>query len=172
LIESGIKLKGQRIAVLGAGGAARAMTVELAAAGASHIKVINRDRKRGEALVDMLNSKTTANAEYIIWDKTFQIPKDTDILVNATSVGMYPDPNKPDVDYSTLNDNMIVCDGVHNPVQTPFLIEAAKRGCKTLDGFSMLINQGAVSFKLWTGYDAPIEVMKNALSRELILESD
>ena len=167
LIEAGVPLKGQRAVVLGAGGAARAMTVELAEEGVSHIMIVNRSRERGQALVDMLNSKTPANADYVAWDGPFSIPKDTNILVNATSVGMYPDPNKPDLDYSTLLDSMIVCDGVHNPVQTPFLIEAAKRGCRTLDGFSMLINQGAVSFKLWTGLDAPVEVMKNALAKEL-----
>ena len=167
LIEAGIPLKGQRVVVLGAGGAARAMTVELAGAGVSHIMIVNRGIERGKALADLLNGKTSTKAEYVLWDKTFPIPEETNIVVNATSIGMYPDPNKPDIDYSTLNDKMIVCDGVHNPVQTPFLIEAAKRGCKTLDGFSMLINQGAVSFKLWTGHEAPVDVMKNALAREL-----
>ena len=91
-------------------------------------------------------------------------------VVNATSIGMYPDPGKPDIDYASLLPDMTVCEGVHNPVKTPFLIEAAKRGCKTLDGFSMLINQGAISFKLWTGYDAPIDIMSNSLASEFNLE--
>jgi shikimate dehydrogenase len=166
LIDAKIQLKGQRVVVLGAGGAARAMTIELAGAGVSHITIVNRGKERGEALVDLLNRKTSVNAEYVPWNKTFSIPKETGVVVNATSIGMYPDPNKPDIDYSALPGSMVVCDGVHNPVQTPFLKEVAKKGCKTLDGFSMLINQGAISFKLWTGHDAPVDVMRNALARE------
>ena len=164
--ENAVQVKGQRIVVLGSGGAARAMTIELARDGASNITIVNRNRERGEALTDLLNKKTQAHAEFVLWDKPYQIPKETNIVVNATSVGMYPDPNKPDIDYSTLLDSMIVCDGVHNPPQTPFLIEAAKRGCKTLDGFSMLVNQGAISFKIWTGQDAPVDIMKKALEQE------
>ncbi len=167
LIDAGIPLAGQRVVILGAGGAARAMTVELAGAGVSHIQVVNRNAQRGQALVDMLNRKTAANAEYVPWDGAFAVPPGTNILVNATSVGMYPDPNKPNIDYATLHDGIIVCDGVHNPVQTPFLKAAAEKGCRTLDGFSMLINQGAVSFTLWTGCPAPVEVMRNALAQEL-----
>ena len=164
--ENSVQVKGQRIVVLGAGGAARAMTIELARDGASNIIIVNRNRERGEALVELLNNRTSTSAEFVLWDKEYQVPKETNVLVNATSVGMYPDPNKPDIDYSTLLDNMIVCDGVHNPPQTPFLIEAAKRGCKTLDGFSMLVNQGAISFKIWTGHDAPVDVMKKVLAEE------
>ena len=167
LAEAGVEFKGKKTVLLGAGGAARAMSVELAAAGVSDILVVNRGEERGKALADLLNGKTASNAEYVSWAGTFRVPDDTDIVVNATSIGMHPDSNKPDIDYSSLLDSMIVCDGVHNPVQTPFLKEAAKRGCRTLDGFSMLINQGAISFKLWTGLDAPVDVMKKALEREL-----
>lgn len=166
VIDAGIEPKGKRVVILGAGGAARAMTVELAKAGAARISIVNRNAARGVALADMLNAKTAAEAEYIPWEGAFAIPQDADIVVNATSVGMFPDPNKPDIDYSTLQERMIVCDGVHNPRRTPFLIEVAKRGCKTLEGFSMLINQGAIGFKLWTGLDAPVDVMTDALERE------
>ena len=166
LYENDVQMNGRRVVVFGAGGAARAMTVELARAGVGHITIVNRNRERGEALVELLNNKTQTSAKYVLWDKPFMLPEDTDIVVNATSVGMHPDPNKPDIDYSTLKDNMIVCDGVHNPVHTPFLVEAKRMGCKTLDGFSMLINQGAISFKLWTGHDAPVDVMRAALAKE------
>lgn len=169
LYENGVYLKGQWAVVLGAGGAARAMTVELASAGVGRITIVNRNREKGEALAELLNNKTPTSAEYTPWDNTYAVPSGANILVNATSVGMYPDPNKPNIDYSTLLPSMTICDGVHNPVQTPFLKETAKMGCKTLDGFSMLINQGAISFKLWTGLDAPIEVMRNALAKEFHL---
>ncbi|MCL1896017.1 MAG: shikimate dehydrogenase [Clostridiales bacterium] len=164
LTGNNIDIRGKRIAVLGAGGAARAMSIELAKAGASHIMIVNRGKDRGQALVDLLNGKTSANAELVPWDETFSVPDDTDILVNATSVGMFPDTNLPDIDFSTLLPNMIVSDAIiQNPVQTRFLEEAGKRGCKTINGVSMLINGGAVSFKLWTGLDAPIDTMKDAL---------
>ncbi len=166
LLEADVPLAGRNAIILGAGGAARAMTVELAKAGVSRITVVNRGEERGKALVELLNGKTTAKAEFVRWDKTFVVPQDVDVLVNATSIGMYPDPNRPDIDYASLRSDMTVCDGVHNPVITPFLREAAKSGCRTLDGFSMLVNQAAVSFKLWTGLDAPVEGMKVALARE------
>ena len=117
-------------------------------------------------MVDLLNNKTSSSAEFVLWEKAYPVPKETNIVVNATSVGMYPSPDKPNIDYSTLLDNMVICDAVHNPPQTPFLIEAAKKGCKTLDGFSMLVNQGAISFKIWTGQDAPVDVMSKALANE------
>jgi len=166
LYDNGVNMKGQRAVVLGAGGAARAMTVELAYAGISHITVVNRNMQRGTALVELLNDKTPTNAVYELWDKKYAIPEDTSIVVNATSIGMYPDPGKPNIDYTTILPNMTVCEGVHNPVHTPFLREAYKAGCKTLDGFSMLINQGAVSFKLWTDREAPIDIMRKALADE------
>ena len=166
VIEAGVELAGKRAVILGAGGAARAMTVELAKAGVKHITIVNRTEARGRALAALLNEKTPAEAEYVPWEGVYAIPQSADIVVNATSVGMYPDPNKPDIDYSTLQSRMVVCDGVHNPRQTPFLIEAAKSGCRTLEGFGMLVNQGAVGFKLWTGLDAPVEVMTQALERE------
>ena len=166
LYDNEIPMKGKRAVVLGAGGAARAMTVELAGAGVAHITVVNRSREKGEALTELLNTKTSTNAEYALWNGPFAIPGDIDIVVNATSIGMYPDPGKPNIDYMTLLSSMVVCEGVHNPVITPFLKEAVKNGCKTLDGFSMLVNQAAISFKLWTGHEAPVDVMRNALARE------
>jgi shikimate dehydrogenase len=108
LIENNVPIKGRRIVIFGAGGAARAMTVELAAAGAGFITVVNRTKARGQTLVDMLNDKTGVRAEYAAWEGPFSVPEETDIIINATSIGMDPDPNKLDIDYSTLLDRMIV----------------------------------------------------------------
>ncbi len=156
---------GKRVVVLGAGGAARAMTVELALAGATHITVVNRSAERGQVLVDLLNERTPAIAEFVIWKNTYPIPANTDVLANATSIGLFPNiDDKPDIDYNTITANMIVCDVIPNPPQTPFLKEAAKRGAKTLDGLGMLVYQGAIAFKMWTGLDAPVEVMHQALA--------
>lgn len=156
--------KGKRIVVLGAGGAARAITVELALAGTEHITIVNRSRQRGELLKDLLNEKTTTQAEFVVWDSTYSVPSDTQVLINATSIGLYPNVNdKPDIDYRSINEDMIVCDVIPNPPDTLFLKEARKRGAKALDGLGMLVYQGAIGFKMWTGIDAPIDVMRKAL---------
>jgi len=159
--------QGKNVVVLGAGGAARAITVELALAGANQITVVNRDKNRGETLVSLLNTKTRVKASFIPWDSTYAVPAGTDVLVNATSIGLYPDIHaRPNLDYDTILPTMIVCDVIPNPPHTIFLKEAEKRGAKTLDGLGMLVHQGTIGFKIWTGMEAPAEVMKNALKQE------
>jgi len=155
---------GKRVTVLGAGGAARAITVELALAGAKSIIIVNRTASRGQALVDLLEEKTSVKTTFHHWIDTFSIPEDTDILVNATSIGLYPEVDaRPDLDYATVSSNMIVNDVIPNPPRTPFLREAEKRGAKTLDGLGMLVYQGAIGFEMWTGMEAPVEAMHRAL---------
>ena len=157
---------GKRVTLLGAGGAARAITVELALAGAVEINVANRSAERGRVLVDLLNDKTPAKATFHPWQGPFAIPEGTDILVNATSIGLYPEVDaRPELDYDTISAGMIVCDVIPNPPQTPFLREAAGRGATVLDGLGMLVYQGAIGFKMWTGQDAPVEVMYQALAQ-------
>jgi len=166
--EGGIDPAGKRIALLGAGGAARAIAVELALAGAAHIIVVNRTEKRGAALVDIVNKHTKTKASLVPWKATYKVPSDVDVLVNATSIGFSPDVNaRPDLAFDTITENMIVCDVVPNPPQTPFLKEARKRGARTLDGQGMIVYQGAIGFKLWTGREAPVEVMKEALEKTM-----
>ena len=95
------------------------------------------------------------------------IPADTDILVNATCVGLHPNVNdKPDIDYSTILPQMVVCDVVFNPVDPVFLQEARKQGAKTVSGIGMLVQQGALAFTLWTGKEAPEQVMYDTLAKE------
>ncbi|MDF2613992.1 MAG: aroE [Clostridia bacterium] len=165
--DGGLEAKGKKVVIFGAGGAARAITVELALAGASHIIVINRNEERGLALVKLLNDKTPVKAEFAVWDHIFKVPEDADIVINSTSIGLYPNiDEKPEIDYSTLKNHMLVCDVIPNPPQTAFLNEAQKYGVKTIDGLGMLVNQGAIGFKIWTGKDAPVNVMKEALKKE------
>ncbi len=89
--DAGLDPAGKRVVFLGAGGAARAMAVELALAGAAHITIVNRTTARGESLVQLLNEKTPAQAEFVLWQGDYSIPPETDILVNATSIGLFPD---------------------------------------------------------------------------------
>jgi len=164
--DARLEPSGKRTVVLGAGGAARAITVELALAGVSHLTIVNRSTSRGETLVKLLQDRTPADATFVPWQGSYSIPRNTDVLVNATSIGLYPNVHdKPDIDASTITPNMIVCDVIPNPPDTPFLQEARRRGARTLDGLGMLVYQGAIGFKLWTGLDAPIAVMRRALER-------
>ena len=166
LQENNIPIEGKRITILGAGGAARAVSVELALQKAAHITIVNRGKERGQALSELIRSKTTAASDFVLWDHNYKIPPDTGILVQATSVGLYPDPACPNIDYSTVRPPMVVCDIVPNPPETLFIQKAKAGGCKTLTGLPMLVNQAGVSFRIWTGLEAPVEAMKEATLSE------
>lgn len=166
LEEDQIPITDKNYVLLGAGGAAKAIAVELALAGAGRITVVNRSRERGEELVELLLSKTPVKADFVLWDHSYELPADTDVLINSTSIGLYPDTTSPDLVYESLRPHMVVCDVIPNPPQTPFLTEAQNRGCHTLNGCAMLVNQGAINIKLWTGLDAPRDIMKAALLKE------
>jgi shikimate dehydrogenase len=155
---------GKRFMLLGAGGAARAISVELALAGAAEIEIVNRDENRGRELAALIARNTPAMAVYRNWRGKLSVSDNIHALVNATSIGLYPDSEAiPELDFSTIRPGMVVCDVIPNPPQTRFLKEAAGRGALTLDGLGMLVYQGAIAFKLWTGQPAPVEVMKQAL---------
>ena len=161
----GVSLAGKRITLLGAGGAARAIAVECALAGASHITVINRNEERGAELAALIADATPASSAYVSWTPHVCIPEDTDILIQATCVGLGSD-EKPDIDYDTIHANMVASDVVFNPVMPAFLKEAQARGAKVITGIGMLVQQGAKNFELWTGERAPVDVMYAALEKE------
>ena len=166
LRESGIEPRGKRVVVLGAGGAARAITVELALAGAAELIVINRSVERGQALVADLKSRTGANAKFKAWDATYAIGPETDVLVNATSIGLYPDIDAtPDVDLKSAQPELLVCDVIPNPPETRLIQAARALGLKTLTGLPMLVYQGTIGFEMWTGQPAPEAAMKRALEQ-------
>lgn len=155
---------GKTIVILGAGGAARAIAVELALAGAAAIHVYNRGHERGQAMVANLTARTGVNASFHPWDRTYRVTPEIDILVNATSIGLYPDVDAmPDVALDDAGPDLLVCDVIPNPPNTPFIRAAEARGLRTINGLSMLVYQGMIGFKLWTGHDAPEAVMKQAL---------
>lgn len=167
LSKEGVSVQGKKIAILGAGGAARAIGVECALAGATHITIANIIKEQGEELVDLINRRTPAKAEFIFWDQAFAVPAGTDIFINATSVGLYPNVNdKPNVEYDTVTSAMVVSDVIFNDPNTLFLQEAATRGAKTVNGLGMLANQAAMNFTLWTGKEAPVELMEQVLKDE------
>ena len=171
LTDAGVDVAGKRVMVLGAGGAARAISVECALKDAAHITIANIEREQGEALVELLNTRTGTRADFLYWDGTICIPPDTEILSNATSVGLYPNVDqKPNINYDTVLSTMVVTDVIFNDPNSLFLQEARKRGAQTINGLGMLVNQAAINFRLWTGEEAPIELMTEVLRREFDLE--
>jgi len=155
---------GKSIVMFGAGGAARAMGVETAFAGVTNITIVNRSEERGQSLVDLLNEKTDCTATFVKWEEDYVVPEGTDIVINATSIGLFPDVDaRVAVDLSSLKPEMVVADVIPNPPQTRLMKEAAEIGCTTLDGLGMLVNQGVIGFKLWTGVDPDPTVMRAAL---------
>lgn len=165
--NEGVDVRGKNIFILGAGGAARAISVECALAGAKKITIANIFREQGEELVKLLNTRTDAQAEFVFWDHPLTIPADTDILSNATSIGLYPNVNdKPNINYDSIQPHFVVSDVIFNDPRTLFLGEAKKRGAQTINGLGMLVNQAALNFRIWTGVDAPMDVMKQTLMNE------
>jgi shikimate dehydrogenase len=108
--------------------------------------------------------KTKAAIRFEAWRGAYRIPPGIDLLVNATSVGLYPDVSAmPAVDWSGASSHMLVCDAVPNPPETRLLREARRLGLPVLNGLSMLVHQGAIGFRMWTGREAPVSVMTEAL---------
>ncbi|MDR3619508.1 MAG: shikimate dehydrogenase [Paludisphaera borealis] len=155
---------GGNVVLFGAGGAARAIAVELALAGASSIRVVNRDPKRGGDLVRLIQDKTPAESELVVWDQTYRVPEGTTVVVNATSIGLFPDVHaRLNLDLDSLRPGMIVADVIPNPPRTNLIRDAEARGCTTLDGLGMLVNQGVVGIRHWTGVAVDPTVMRQRL---------
>jgi shikimate dehydrogenase len=157
----------KNVVVLGAGGAARAIAVELGLAGAAAITIVNRSPERGQQLVDLLNEKVRVPAKLIAWEGDYQVPAETDVVINATSIGLSNAEARVPLAVETLESDMVVADVIFNPPETRLLRDAKSRGCQTLDGLGMLVNQAVIAFRVWTGLDADPEVMREALEEFL-----
>ena len=156
--------EGKSVVMFGAGGAARAIGVEVALAGASSITIVNRSVERGEELTNLLNDRVPAEANFVSWDSTFNIPEGTDVVINATSIGLFPDVNaRLNFNMDTLNAGMVVADVIPNPPATNLVKDARAKGCKVIDGLAMLVSQGVIGVKHWTGVDPDPSVMRAAL---------
>jgi shikimate dehydrogenase len=158
---------GLHVVVLGAGGAARAVAVETALAGAASVVVVNRDRGRGEELARVVTAGTGVSSVFVPWTSTYAVPADADVVVNATSVGFGDAEALVDVDLGTLRRGLVVADVVVAPPRTAFLRAAEQRGATTLDGLGMLVGQGALAVQHWTGVEPDREVMRAAAAAAL-----
>jgi shikimate dehydrogenase len=157
---------GRSLVLFGAGGAARAIAVEAALAGAASITIVNRDPARGSELVALVNERTPALAELVVWEETYRLPETSEIVVNATPIGLFPDvEGRLDLDPDTLREGMVVADVIPNPPRTPLIRDAEARGCTVLDGLGMLVNQGAIGIRHWTGVDADPVVMRRTVEQ-------
>jgi shikimate dehydrogenase len=158
---------GKNVVVLGAGGAARAIAVELGLAGAAAITIVNRSPERGQELVNLLNDKVHVAAKFAGWEGDCQVPPETDVVINATSIGLGDAEARVPLAVETLESDMVVADVIFNPPETRLLGDAKARGCQTLDGLGMLVNQAVIAFRVWTGRDADPELMREALEEFL-----
>ena len=155
---------GKRCVVLGAGGSARSIILALSDAGASEIVVVNRTLGRAERAAALAGDR----GEVVALDGAHSDLADADLVVNATSVGMGdPGPNDVPFDASILHEGQILVDIVYKPLETPLIATARAQGASVANGVAMLAHQAAVQFELWTGVDAPIDVMLASVASQL-----
>lgn len=167
VLNAGVDLKGRKITMLGAGGAARAIAVELCRESVGEVVIINRSEERGINLFELISNNFSTKVSFRKWTPKMRIDEDTDIIVNTTSIDLYPDVDaKPDIDFDSILPKMVVCDVIPNHPHTQLLKEAEKRGAKTIDGLGMLINQCVESIRMWSGEVADAEKMRKALAHE------
>lgn len=144
---------GAPVAILGAGGAARAAAVALREIGAD-VTVYGRSRARADVLAADLGCRAAS------WDERHTLA--ARILLNCTPIGQSPDENATPIDASALRGDMIVFDAVYRPRQTRLIVEARARGCRVIEGLEMFLHQAAAQWRAWTGRDAPLSVMRSA----------
>lgn len=169
--ETGFTPKGKCAVILGAGGAARAVAVQLAFEGIKEIAVVNRSLSRAENLAKTLLQRHNVKVSVLTFEQEtilLEVLRGADLVVQATKVGMHPHVEQclpiPD---AALHKNQVVCDLIYNPVATKFLQLAKSAGAVTVNGLGMLLYQGVLAFELWTKTKAPVDVMREALTVQI-----
>lgn len=161
--EAGFDPRGKQVVVLGAGGAARAVAVALAAAGCARVAVANRTSQKAHELAALVERHGAEAAALPLERPALkQALCDAHLLVQTTSLGMAGSEGLP-VDADLLRPPLLVADIVYRPLWTPLLQAALARGCAVLPGWGMLLYQGAEAFERWTGVPAPVGVMRQAV---------
>ncbi|NMB25921.1 MAG: shikimate dehydrogenase [Firmicutes bacterium] len=166
--EAGRHPRGQLVTVLGAGGAARAIGFQLALSSPKCMVIANRNKNRAQALAGEIQVETGCKTIATGFDGLRAYLPATDILINTTPLGMYPNvASAPPVEEELLPSTALVCDIVYNPGETVFLRKAKEAGLATLPGLGMLAYQGAAALEIWLGVQAPVTAMKTALIKQL-----
>ncbi len=161
LLDAGCEITGKKALILGAGGAAKAVSFAISE-DLDALYIANRTEKRAIKLAKDLTNKTTIKAigKNMSINTLKNLVNEVDILINTTPLGMYPDIGESPISEEMLHNNLFVFDIVYNPLETRLLKEARKIGCKTLGGLDMFVNQGALAFEWWTGKKPNLNLMK------------
>lgn len=161
---------GKTMVLFGAGGAARAIGVEMALAGVKKIVLVNRSEERGWELESLFSGKLNdavggnLEVEYHDWAGDFSLPAETEIVVNATSIGLFPDVDaRVALDLDSLTADMVVADVIPNPPTTHLVRDAREKGCQVIDGLGMLVAQGVIGIEYWTDQSPDPTVMRRGL---------
>jgi shikimate dehydrogenase len=158
VLENKISISGKTFVILGAGGTARAAAYGIKKEGGRPI-IVNRTQEKGKALAARFDCPFYPLAD---------IGKiQADALINATSVGMYPQIHQSPVDAAIPANYQVVVDVIYNPLKTKLLRDAEVKGCKIVSGLEMFVCQGAGQLKLWTGREAPLALMKKTVRERL-----
>lgn len=165
--EAEPELAGKHIVIIGAGGAARGIVYALTGERPASVTVINRTPGRAEELAAAFRSRGEVTACAADGESAKTACRRADIVINTTSIGMYPNIDALPVDPGWLAEGAIASDLIYNPLQTAFLKEAQRRGCRTHGGLGMFIYQGAYAFEYWTGVAAPAASMRSAVLEAL-----
>jgi len=170
-IEEVTSIKNKNVVIAGAGGASRAISFYIAKYGAENLTILNRSVEKARNLAgDVTNSGLIGDVKSDSISQINSYLDDCDILINTTPIGMHPHiDDEPIANSDSMHEGLVVFDAVYNPNETVLLKEAIGAGAKPVYGIKMLLYQGAESFKIWTGRDAPIDVMEKALRENLNL---
>jgi shikimate dehydrogenase len=166
-IQKVTPIAGKRVAMLGAGGAGRAMAVEIARAGAGHLTVITRREAQGREVAELVYRATGVPTEWLSWKGTVTLPKGIQILLNATHLGAAPALELVPVDWNSIAGETTAVDVITNPRSTPFLEAARRKGCAVVDGVEMLVQLAMQIFEAWTSIAPDEEVFQKAVAAAL-----
>ncbi len=164
--ETGFRPKGKTILMVGSGGAARAVGINLALSGAQTILLCDLDTVKATKLGRDIQNKTATRVKVVNpegLEKTAQV---AECIINATPLGLKPGDPLP-IPRHLIRKDQLICDLVYNPLRTPLLKAARSAGADTLSGIGMLLYQGVIAFEIWTGGKAPVNVMKAALTGQI-----
>lgn len=160
---------GKRAVLLGAGAAARSIAVELALAKAAEIVIVNRSEEPGRQLAKLVEERLGVPASFVAWDKEYEVPPETELLINATSIAAGNEDARLAVVFDELPEEAILADVTFNPPYTWLMRQATERRLSWIDGLETLIMQQAINLKLWTGVDVDKDVMREAVEEFLEL---
>ncbi|MGE5229397.1 MAG: shikimate dehydrogenase family protein [Deltaproteobacteria bacterium] len=166
-IDKVTPVAGKRVAMLGAGGAGRAMAVELGWAGASHLTVVTRREEQGREVAELVRRVAGIPTTWQHWAGDVVVPEGTEILMNATHLGCAPAVEPVPLEWETLDPAATAVDVITNPRVTPFLETARAKGCAVVDGVEMLVQLAMQLFETWTGVTPEEEVFERAVAAAL-----